>query len=292
MTGKIPRLGGLAAVLLAACALVALTASAASAMVSYTPIYNNIPSPLPGNVPSQAFEATSTSQFGGEVELAGPTQNTTKVTVAMSSWACQSGGAEDGSCVSAKGAKFTEPVTLRIYTPGAGDSVGTQIASLTKTFKMPYRPTANPACTGEHLGGWMKKGECFHGKLFKINFLLKGVTIPSKVIVSVAYNTSNYGEAPQYPQPCNNAPTGPDECPYDSLNVGGMEGAPSVGKDPQPDSVYVDSTWTGAYCDAGASGTGSFRFDPAIPGSCLPSQNAYDGFDNEGLQPGITVATG
>jgi hypothetical protein len=285
MTGKIPaRCGGVVTVLAAAIAVVALTASAASAMVSYTPIYNNLPSPLPGNVPSQAFEATSTSQFGGEVQLAAPTQNTTKVTVAMSSWACQTGGAEDGSCVSEKGAKFSWPVTLKVYSPGVDDSVGTEVASLTKTFKMPYRPSANPTkCAGN--GGWFKQGSCFHGKLFKISFVLRGATIPSKAIVSVAYNTSDYGAVPQRPQPCNSAPNG---CPYDSLNVGGMEGAPSVGSDPQPNSVYVNSTWTGAYCDGGAAGTGSFRFDPALP-SCTPG---YDGFDNEGLQPGIEIATG
>jgi hypothetical protein len=283
MIGKIPRFGRLVSALVAAFAVVALTAAAASAMVSYTPIYNNLPAPLPGNVPSEAFEATSTSQFGGEVELAGPTKDTTRVTVAMSSWACQSGGAEDGSCVSANGAKFTEPVTLQIYTPGVGDSVGTQIASLTKTFKMPYRPSANATkCAGN--GGWYKMGSCFHGKLFKINFVLKGVTLPTKAIVSVAYNTSDHGAVPQRPQPCNSEPSG---CPYDSLNVGGMEGAPSVGSQPQPNSVYVSSTWTEAYCDGGAAGTGSFRFDPALP-SCVPH---YDGFDNE-LQPGIEIATG
>lgn len=285
MIGKIPaRIGTLVTALLAVGAVLALASTSAGAMVTYTPIYNNLPSPLPGNVPSEAFEATSTSQFGAEVELAGPTKNSTKVTVAMSSWACQSGGAEDGSCVSAMGSKFTEPVTLNIYTPGVGDSVGTQIASLTKTFKMPYRPSANPTkCVGN--GGWYKMGSCFHGKLFKINFVLKGVTIPSKVIVSVAYNTSDHGAVPQRPQLCNSEPSG---CPYDSLNVGGMEGAPSVGSQPQPNSVYVSSTWTGAYCDGGAAGTGSFRFDPALP-SCVAG---YDGFDNEGEQPGIEIATG
>jgi hypothetical protein len=288
MSGKIPaRLVGLVTGVLAAGAILAMTTASAGAMVSYTPIYDNIPAPLPGNEPSEAFEATSTSQFGGEVELAAATKDTTKVTVTLSSWACQSGGAEDGTCVSAKGAKFSWPVTLNLYTPGVGDSVGTQIASLTKTFKMPYRPSAIATkCAGN--GGWYKQGNCFHGKLFKISFVLRGVTIPSKAIVSVAYNTSNYGAEPQYPKTCNNAPSGPDECPYDSLNVGGVEGAPSVGSDPQPKSVYVSSTWSGAYCDGGAAGTGSFRFDPALP-SCVPG---YDGFDNEGLQPGIEIATG
>jgi hypothetical protein len=278
MIGKIPaRIAKLVTAMLAMGAVLAWATTSAGAMVTYTPVYSNLPSPLPGNVPSEAMEATSSSEFGGEVELAGPTLNSTKVTVAMSSWACQSGGAEDGSCVSAKGAKYEWPITLHIYTAGTGDSVGTQIASLTKTFKIPYRPSANPGCIGEGLGGWKKMGECFHGKLFKINFVLRGITLPSKDIISVAFNTQNYGANP----------TGVPG-PYDSLNVGGFEGPPSVGSDPQPASDYINSLWTGAYCDAGVAGTGSFRFDPALP-SCAPG---YDGFDNEGLQPGITVATG
>ncbi len=279
MIGKIPaRIAKLATAMLATGAVLAWATASAGAMVTYTPIYSNLPSPLPGNVPSEAMEATSSSEFGGEVELAGPTLNNTKVTVAMSSWACQSGGAEDGSCVSAKGAKFEWPVTLHVYTAGAGDAVGTQIASLTKTFKMPYRPSANPTCTGNpDLGGWKSAGVCYHGKLFKITFVLKGVSIPSKAIVSVAFNTTDYGAAPTH------VPG-----PYDSLNVGGFEGPPSVGGDPQPQSDYISSTWTGAYCDEGLAGTGSFRFDPALPSCVGPSDN----FDNSGLQPGITVATG
>jgi hypothetical protein len=278
MIGTIPaRIATLLTATLATVAVLAWASASAGASVTYTPIYSNIPSPLPGNVPSEAIEATSSSEFGGEVQLAGPTADHTKVTVAMSSWACQSGGAEDGSCVSAKGTKFEWPVTLHIYTAGTGDSVGTQVASLTRTFKMPYRPSANAACTGAHLGGWMKMGECFHGRLFKITFVLKGVTIPSKAIVSVAFNTTDYGAEPTH------VPG-----PYDSLNVGGFEGAPSVGSDPQPQSDYINSLWTGAYCDEGLAGTGSFRFDPALPSCVGPSDN----FDNEGLQPGITVATG
>ncbi|HEV2973738.1 MAG TPA: hypothetical protein VGX69_01925 [Solirubrobacteraceae bacterium] len=276
MHGRIPTRAATAFATMLAAAAVLAWATASAGAVSLTPVYNNIPATLPGNVPSEAFDATSTSQFGGEVELAGPTLNTTKVSVAMSSWACQSGGAEDGSCVSAPGSKFEWPVTLHIYAAGAGDAVGTQIASLTKTFKMPYRPSANATrCAGN--GGWYRAGSCFHGKLFKIAFPLKGVSIPSKTIVSVSFNTSDYGAQPSH------VPG-----PYDSLNIGGFEGPPSVGSDPQPQSDYTDSQWTGAYCDAGAAGTGTFRFDPALP-SCIGTS---DDFDNAGLQPGITIATG
>jgi hypothetical protein len=247
-----------------------LLCAAATASASATEvIYSSIPAPLPGNVPSLGFEATSTSEFGGAVQIAAPTKSITRVTVGMSSWACQTGGAEDGSCVSEKGSKFEWPVTLRIYSVGPGNSVGTQTAALTRTFKMPYRPSASPKCVGN--GGWYHMG-CFHGKLFKINFMLKGVTIPSPAIVAVAYNTSHYGAAPAAPQPCNTT----NNCPYDSLNVA-LTGEPTVGSAPLPEDAFLSSTWGGAYCDGGSGGTGSFRLDAG----CW-----------SGYQPEIQIATG
>ena len=49
-------------------ALIALaSASAASAAI----VYDNGPTPLPGNVVSQGFEATSTSELGGQVAFDG-----------------------------------------------------------------------------------------------------------------------------------------------------------------------------------------------------------------------------
>jgi hypothetical protein len=250
MSGRIPTRGALLAILVLAALLPATAFAAAPTEV----IYNSIPAPLPGNVPSLGFEATSTSELGGAVQIAAPSQTTTKVTVTMSSWACQSGGAEDGSCVSEMGSKFEWPVTLKIYALGAGETVGTQVASLTKTFKMPYRPSASPKCSGN--GGWFHMGTCFHGKLFKASFTVKGVTIPTQSIVALAYNTSDYGAHPQRPQPCNTS----NNCPYDSLNVG-LTGSPTVGSAPLPESAFLSSTWGGAYCDNGASGTGSFRLD-------------------------------
>jgi len=273
MTGRIPAtVAKLAAAFLAATVISALAAGAAGA--SGTVIYNNIPSPLPGNVPSEAFEATSTSQFGGQVELAGASLTSTKVTIAMSSWACQSGGAEDGSCVSAAGAKFEWPVTLRVYTVGAANAVGTQIAELTKTFKMPYRPSSSPRCKGELAGAWFRGGQCFNGRLFKIVFTLRGVTLPSRAIIAVYYNTSDYGVAPQRPKPCDSEPQG---CPYDSLNVGVTEPTnfniknepepvpPFVGADPAPEDAYQNSQTGGQYCDSGLGGTGTFRLDSGVP---------------------------
>jgi hypothetical protein len=255
VVGRIPtRAARFVAALFAAGALLAVAAGAAAGATG-TVIYSNIATPLPGNVPSQAFESTSTSEFGGQVELGAPNLATDKVTVAMSSWACQQGGAEDGSCFTAPGAKFAWPVTLHIYTVGPENSVGAHIATLTKTFNMPYRPSANnlKCKVGPALGGWYSKGNCYHGKLFKISFSLKGAAIPAKAIVSVSFNTSNYGAEPT-------GCTGANACPYDSLNVG-VTGEPTIGSQPQPNDAYISSTLGGAYCDNGASGTGTFRLD-------------------------------
>jgi hypothetical protein len=268
MTGTIPaRAAKLAVAILAAAAV-----AASGALASGTVIYNNIPSPLPGNTPSEAFEATQTSQFGGQVEFAGASATTTTIRVGMSSWACQSGTWSAG-CATTPGAKFEWPVTLRVYTVGAANAVGIQIAELTKTFKMPYRPSASAKCTGESAGAWFRSGQCFHGRLFRIAFTLKGVTLPSKAIIAASYNTSDYG-VPQRPRACNSEPQG---CPYDSLNVGLTEPTsfniknepepvpPSVGVDPAPEDAYQNSQTAGQYCDNGLGGTGTFRLDSGVP---------------------------
>jgi len=247
----------LVAAMLATAALVAAAAGSAGAAT----LYNDIPSPLPPNVGSLGFECCSASEFGGQVELApAATHKLTGVTVGMSSWACQNGGAEDGTCGTAPNAKFTWPVTLKVYTVGAGNSVGTLLYQSTNVFSMPYRPSANnvKCASGESKGGWWSAltQTCNHGKLFKIRFGLSRLPVPDKVIISVSYNTSDYGAEPQRPKPCNT--TG--NCPYDSLNVG-LEGVPTVGADPLPESAYFNTSYGPFYCDGGAGGVGVFRLD-------------------------------
>jgi hypothetical protein len=116
-------------------------------------------------------------------------------------------------------------------------------------------------------------GQCFSGKLFKLTFNLKEVLLPTKMIISVSFNTSDYGE-PQRPQPCNSTEAG---CPYDSLNVGLTEPTkfnakeepepvpPSVGSDPAPEDAYQNSQTAEQYCDKGLQGTGTFRLDSGPP---------------------------
>jgi hypothetical protein len=259
MTGRIPRIARtLPVALLIIAAMLAVAAGTASASV----VYNNIPSPLPGGMNSQPFQAQQTSEFGGQVQFAGTVRARPTVTVAMSSWACQSGNWHENNCVSAKGSTFSEPVTLNIYAVGAGNVPGALLATVTETFQMPYRPSANhkkcPQTGPEETGKFFFKGECLHELAFKINFAHVAVTLPEKAIISVAYNTSQYGPSPYGALACESEVAG---CAYDALNVavrGSWEATPvpSVGSDPLPEDAYINSTTVGDYCsNPGAVGT-------------------------------------
>lgn len=225
---------------------------------SSTVVYNNIPSPQPPNVPSVGFEATSTSEFGGQVGLAGSERTDPTVTVLMSSWACETGGWTSG-CATTPGATFAHPITLNVYNVGAGNSVGSLITSKTTTFTMPYRPSSD-GCGGDSTAWTAPNGSCNHGIAFPISFNLTGTTLPDNVIVGVAYNTSHYGANPI-------GTTGP----YDSLNVG-TSPSPTVGTAlPTANDAYQNSSWAGAYCDNGAGGTGTFRLDAGCWTGFLPA---------------------
>jgi hypothetical protein len=235
----------LAATILATGAALAAGAGTASAEI----VYNNIPAPLPGNMASWAFEATQTSEFGGQVELAGTRRNNPIVTVTLSSWACQNlkGGA---ACSTTPGSTFEWPITVNVYTVGPGDTPGTKIATQTNTYAIPYRPSASKKCTPNAEGavGWGKL--CFHGKTHNIKFHLTGVTMPTKAIISVAYNTSDYGYAPTH---------GPD-VGQNSLNVAVRETAEPgtvVGGQPTPKDAYMYSVTPQWYCE-NPTGVGSF----------------------------------
>jgi hypothetical protein len=251
---------------LAACAAAAVVTLPAAA-VTPTVVYDNIPTPQPGNVPSVGFEANFASEFGGLVQLAGTQRQNPTVTVLMSSWGCQSGAWYSNNCVTAPGATFTHPITLNVRNVGPGDSPGSLIATSTQTFTLPYRPSASPSCTG---GRWSDGTTCFNGLAAPISFTLTGVTLPSKVIVSVAYNTSHAGYAPLGNLPCTASSGG---CPYDSLNVG-TAGGPTTGSTPRPDGTYANYQYGGTYCDGGAGGSGTFRLDET-PGCWTGFQPAF-----------------
>jgi hypothetical protein len=296
------RLFLLAALVVAPIGLLSLGGTAAASSSSV--VYNNIPSPQPGNVASEAFEAQSGSEFGGQIQLAGTTRTNPTVTVLMSSWGCQSGHWYSGDCSTTSGATFSEPITLTVYNVGANGAVGTPIASANQTFNVPYRPSAdNSNCTGSDAGKWYSASDntCYNGFATPISFSLTGVTLPDKVIVSVAFNTTHYGYQPYGES--TTCFTSSGGCGYDSLNVG-VDNAVTVGSDPQPNDAYLNSSSDGAYCDGGTGGTGLFRLDsgcwtgyqPAIEvtasAACTPTGLMRDGLNLTAaeINPAVTVS--
>jgi hypothetical protein len=227
--------------------LVAVVAATAASTIAATAadaavIYNSIPSPQPGNVASESFEAGGLSEFGGAVTFAGSARVESKVTVLMSSWGCEKGNWTNDTCETTPGATFEEPITLNIYEPGAstkGSPPGKLLATVTKTFNIPYRPSKDDVnCTGANLGKWYDASEnkCFNGFAVPITFEPPTV-LPNQAVISVAYNTSDFGYA-KYGDatPCHSSSGG---CGYDSLNVGDGVG-PSTGTLPLPTSLYAD----------------------------------------------------
>ncbi len=263
MTGRIPaRAARLVVAILASVSAMALTAGAADAAQEV--IYNNIPTPLPGNFASLGNEAYSMSELGGQVEFAGTARKNPKVTVAMSTWACQFGGVYQDTCESPKAnKKFKWPITLNFYDVGPGNTVGEKVGSITKTFAMPYRPTKDDsACVakGFEAGTWFDAATnaCYHGMAFTISFSAAHLELRDKAIVTVSYNTSDHGYAPVGAAPCRETSAG---CYYDSLNVATAEPSENtltVGKQPTEDD-YVDSTYEPMFCEGGTEGV----FGPA-----------------------------
>jgi len=277
--------------LLASIAVASVFAAAASA-ANAAVIYNNIPSPLPGNFASFGNEAYSMAEFGGMVEFAAPGQKHQTVTVAMSTWACQYGQVYPNTCETPKPNKKAKvPVTLNVYEVGPGNTVGAKLGTTTKTFRMPYRPTRDTTGTcvgkGYEAGTWYDAttDACYHGMAFTITFKKLHLETRKKEIISVSYNTTGHGPAPIGLTACNSTVAG---CYYDSLNVAIIEpaeGAPSAGSNPT-NELYINTTYEEMYCGSGTP-LGTFGPTAPIEGSCA-SNNVYG--TEAGIQPAFSVS--
>jgi hypothetical protein len=237
--------------------------------------YNSIPHKLPGNLPSVGFEANQTSEFGNQITFGDPKKKNKfgTVVVTMSSWGCQSGHWYDDTCSTPKGKQgFSEPITLNIYNPPTTGMYvpGSPIVSVTQTFFIPYRPSAdNVNCTGADLGEWYDKPSktCFNGLANNISFDIDPhVTLPDSVVFGIAYNTSTAGYTPYGVATACYVSSG--GCGYDSLNVGLSQDPTDVseGSDPNTGTVWWNTSTPANYCDAGAHGSDFFRLDsPSTP---------------------------
>jgi hypothetical protein len=224
-------------------------ASAASPQV----VYNAIPLPLPPNVASVGFEATSTAQFGDYVHLGGTARTLNSVTVTMSDWAVYSDYSTDVR-YSQNNATWTQPITINVYSShlGANGAPDTLLATTTQTIVIPWRPAADPTCSPS-TDYRASDGQCYGGIAFNATFTMSSpkVTLPNDVIVGVAFNTADYGATPV-------GKVGP----YNSLNVGVPAGqTASVGTDDSANNVFWNTSYGPFYADGGLAGVGIFRQD-------------------------------
>jgi hypothetical protein len=213
----------------------------ASGAASAAVIYDSIPAPLPPNVVSLGYQATATSEFGDRIGFAGVERQLTNVTLTLSSWALQSQNAGVGDATG-----YDHQLRLNLYNVGPGASVGSLIASETITAHILWRPEASAGCGSAWLAG---DGNCYNGLAFNVVFDLTGVNVPDQVIYGLEFNTQTYGDNP----------IGADG-PYNSLNFGLAEVAPSVGTDLNPDATYWNTSFGGFLSNPANAGT--FSEDP------------------------------
>src|SRR6476469_3691789 len=237
----------------AALVAVVLSVSVAAGSAFAAFVYDAVPNPLPPNVASVGYEATSTSQFGDYVHLAGTNRKLDTVTVTMSDWALYSDYALAPG-YGGNSATWSHPITVNVYSNhlGANGAPDTVLASTTQNVTIPWRPAADATCPGGT--AWRATdGNCYNGIAFNATFDLRSlnVTLPSNVIVGVAYNTADYGQAPIG-----------SAGPYNSLNVGAPTGqTASVGTDDSADNFFWNTSYAPFYSDGGLGGVGSFRQD-------------------------------
>ena len=241
-----------------------LLAAPAGIAFADTAVYNAIPSTLPPNVASVGFQANQTAQFGDYVHLAGTARILHTVTVTMSDWALYSTYASD-TRYSGNQSSWTHPITINIYSNhlGANGVPDTLLATKTENVTIPWRPAEDPTnCPTKDSPGYAYKWQstpgapdtnCNNGFAFNVAFDLSSlnVTLPSDIIIGVAYNTNTWGASP----------IGVGG-PYESLNVGvNTSQAVSVGTDDSADKVFWNTQTAADYTDGGAAGVGIFRQD-------------------------------
>lgn len=234
-------------------------------------IYSSIAKPLPGNVASEGPEAYAFREIGdGLVFVPGAGGIIDDVKVVLSSWGCVTGHWYSGDCVTEpKNATFSQPITLKVYAVMDIGGVPTPqqppLATVTKTFDIPYRPSSNPAkCPADANGfsTWFNEKDktCYHGLAVPISFDLtsQGITVPNRIIVGITYNTSHYGYAPiGQAVPCYTSSGG---CPYDSLNVS-TDGSPRIGSSIDPNGIYLNGIFNAQNNCPGYVDNGTLHLD-------------------------------
>ncbi len=234
---------------------------AAPAGAIYDSIVTNKAGKVSSYISSLGFECCSTKEFGDGVVFTQAGKRLKSISVVMSSWGCENGTWNADNCQTSPGTGFSLPITMNVYAvtgyPSGTPGVGALLASKTKTFLIPYRPSKNDTiCTGQNLGAFLGKvdKECDNGlsAVITTNFMLPKVILPAAAIVSVAYNTSDAGYNPVGENTqCFGSSGG---CGYDSLNVSADGNGGFVGGNVDPNGVFVNFGNTSFYCAGYGSG--------------------------------------
>jgi hypothetical protein len=225
----------------------AMALAAVATLAQGNAVYSSLPTSGTPNLPSLGYQATQTAEFGDNVFLAGTDRRAGSATVYMSDWA------KNSTYPSMPSAGFVHPITFSIYSvdhSGPVPTRGSQLGTVTQSFLIPWRPEADPTCSGDR---WRAgNGNCYSGYGFTIKFDLRGLnlTMPDDLIFGVAYNTNTWGYNPiGLPGP------------YESLNVGLLNMAPTVGVDVEADAIFWNTATPGNYTDGGLGGVNIFRRD-------------------------------
>ena len=218
--------------------LLGLTSAAilGSAAASAVPIYSNLPSTLPPNLPSLGYQATSTAEFGDHVAFAAGARKLNAVTVTMSDWAL-------ASTYGSGAAGYQHDLTFNIYKYINDTAAGPLIASKTLNAFIPWRPEADATCAGGT--AWRAAdNNCYNGLAFNVTFDFSslGVVLPNDIVFGLSFNTQSYGTTPE-------GVNGP----YNSLNYALTSAAPSVGSDVDADGVFWNTGFQG-FLTSGSAG--------------------------------------
>lgn len=261
-------------------ALAVLLAAFSSNAPAAVDVFNSIPSGPTYNLPSLGYQATQTSEFGPNIQLASGGGQLSSITVGMSNWARES----DYEALGASPGYYV-PLTLNLYGAPTAGIPGPLFATQTVNALVPWRPENNPSDNSVWIA---PDSQSYHGLFFTVNFDFSSsnVTLPSNFVLGVAYNTANYGYSPL-------GVNGP----YNSLNVAlsSSPAEPTVGALANPDHEFWNTSTAANYADGGAGGVGIFREDsqwtpyvPAVEVSVVtPEPTAIVAWSVLGLTVGV-----
>jgi hypothetical protein len=246
-----------------------LVPAAAHAAPAPGVVYDSTPVKGTVSIPSVGPEAYSFNQVGNEVILRPHTAAIRHVSVVMVSWACQSGSWQSG-CTTTPGATFPAPITLTLYRASHTDQAtgavvpGTQILSVTRTFPIRFRPSAESASQPKFLG---KDGQYHNGLDQRVTFTMNR-KLPNDVVWTVGYNTNTSGTNPLG-----------HVSPMDSLNVG-LAPAVHKGLNRVPDSIFWDTRSQGFTCADPVNGNGGPFVTGLLnrDGPCDGTTNSWQGY--------------